>query len=764
MSDENGDASGEGWLAPGGDGSTEPIDPALADRLDTIHRTLSTVGMRIDALVTSTTTYRTALTDRLTEYSDLVAKLTRAQGADLEEYQRTNERTVADLRRGLASSEEILQRLEERIEAMQGGPGSPAAGSDEVVEEIRSVLDLQHTLTRSLTESLDQFGDRVLARIAATQAATEEQLEEIRASLADDTRTSRIDGQLAGLQSAIGLLATAEQVGRLTADVRAQLIDIVGLGDGTVVSQLQRIEQQLSTSQQASSGPPAAADGPDASDLADLRAKVDAILDASGDETMAVSRLLDEVRETLLDVASGEVLGALWDEFRGARASLDEVLGAVERTEDAARAAVDAAGRAPDATASDPGLESLRADVTALTAAVHDLLQQAEVVEEPPAPAVDDGMLAAVADDLQSLRSELSRGLVVEPSDALAGAVDQLRTDVAALDGRLGAIDDLRGSFEELRAVTERAAPPAPPAEPDERTLDELRSVRDDVTTLGERLDTIAALQQAVTALRDDVRAASASAAEPVPASMSEDLEGELATLRTGVDAVSGELRAVRSGIEDVIARLDEGLVLADDIVAPASASAPEVDDQLASLRDQVTTEFDALRRLLASQADTADGERAGADVDLSAVTERLDALAERLADQQRSLQLAPQTGSDAQAPAPVAEVDLTPVTELLEHVRDDLADLPARLETSRPEPVAPAVAEPAYATVDPDVVDLLREEIRAAGAVPDDLLDQLRKELVALRRRIKLRAEGEVLTDDQLDAIADAVARKLAE
>jgi hypothetical protein len=679
--------------------------------------------MRIDALVTSTTTYRTALTDRLTEYSDLVAKLTRAQGADLEEYQRTNERTVADLRRGLASSEEILQRLEERIEGIQAGPGAPTTGSDELVDEIRSVLDLQHTLTRSLTESLDQFGDRVLARIAATQAATDEQLDEIRTALADDSGTSRVDAQLAGLQSAIGLLATAEQVGRLTADVRAQLIDIVGLGDGTVVSQLARIEQQLSTSRQPSSGAPAGTDvGADASDLADLRAKVDRILDASGDETMAVSRLLDEVRETLLDVASGEVLGALWDEFRGARSSLDEVLGAVERTEDAARAAVDAAGRAPDAAASDPGLESLRADVTALTAAVHDLLQQAEVVEEPPATAVDDGMLAAVADDLQSLRSELSRGLVVEPSDALAGAVDQLRSDVAALDGRLGAIDDLRGSFEELRAVTERANRPAPPPEADERALDELRAVHDDVTALGERLDTIAALQQAVTALRDDVRAASASVAEPAPVSMSEDLEGELATLRTGVDAVSGELRAVRSGIEDVIARLDDGLVLSDDIVAPASASAPEVDDQLASLRDQVTTEFDALRRLMASQADTADGERAGADVDLAAVT------------------------------------------ELLEHVRDDLADLPARLETARSEPATAADAEPAYATVDPDVVDLLREEIRAAGAVPDNLLDQLRKELVALRRRIKLRAEGEVLTDDQLDAIADAVARKLAE
>ena len=39
-----------------------------------------------------------------------------------------------------------------------------------------------------------------------------------------------------------------------------------------------------------------------------------------------------------------------------------------------------------------------------------------------------------------------------------------------------------------------------------------------------------------------------------------------------------------------------------------------------------------------------------------------------------------------------------------------------------------------------------------------------MRKELVALRRRIKLRAEGELFSSEQLDRIAEAVARRLAE
>ena len=45
-----------------------------------------------------------------------------------------------------------------------------------------------------------------------------------------------------------------------------------------------------------------------------------------------------------------------------------------------------------------------------------------------------------------------------------------------------------------------------------------------------------------------------------------------------------------------------------------------------------------------------------------------------------------------------------------------------------------------------------------------EDLVEALRKELVALRRRIKLRAEGEILSTEQLEVIAEAVARRLAE
>ncbi len=299
-----------------------------------------------------------------------------------------------------------------------------------------------------------------------------------------------------------------------------------------------------------------------------------------------VRTLLDEVREALLDTASGEVVGALWEEFRSVRASLDELAGAAAAIEQLAR---------------------LQTDMSELTAAVQDLVARSEGGEGPGPDSGSDDVLRSVATDVAALRSELSEGLVVEPSDALAGTVDQLRADLAGLHDRMQAVTELRSAVDELRASNERSG-------------------------------------------SDD------------------------------------DLRSMRTGIEDIIARLDEGLELADDIAPPAADAGPELADQVATLRDHVTAEFDSLRQLI-----------------------------------------------DTMASAPDRDADAAPEGD-------------------------------EFARIDPDIIDLLREEIRAGGGVSDDVVDALRKELIALRRRIKLRAEGELFSTQQLDHIADAVARRLAE
>jgi hypothetical protein len=328
------------------------------------------------------------------------------------------------------------------------------------------------------------------------------------------------------------------------------------------------------------------------------------------------------------------------------------------------------------------------------------LLEQAEVVDDSVDEAETTGVLETVAADIAALRSELSEGLVVEPSDALSGTVDQLRAELAGLDDRMRSI---------VETITESAAREAPRPDGMATALAaDLAAMRADLV---ERLDALPGQLATDTGSGDAVSDA--------------DLEGELQTLRSGVEGVDTELRALRSGVEDIIGRLDEGIVVAEELTPPAAATAPEVGDEFAALRDQLSTEFDALRQLLDGL-----GSRETAD-----------------------------TSAEASAPA----VDLAPLTELLEHVRDDLAELPDRIG-AQPAPAAGAEpAGPEYAALDPDVLDLLREEIRAAGGVSEEVITALRNDLVALRRRIKLRAEGELFTEEQLDHIAEAVARRMS-
>jgi hypothetical protein len=162
-------------------------------------------------------------------------------------------------------------------------------------------------------------------------------------------------------------------------------------------------------------------------------------------------------------------------------------------------------------------------------------------------------------------------------------------------------------------------------------------------------------------------------------------------------------LDTIQSGIDDVGTRLDEGVRVADGDL-PVDAAAPDAAG-VEALADQVA----ALRDFVASELDTV----------RQTLSARLDAAAEATA-------------------ATVAAA------------------------TARPEPT-PAPAE-VTAAIDPGTIDSLRDEIRAAGAIPDQVIDALREELKALRRRIAVKASERVLDDQQLAQIADAVAARLAQ
>lgn len=280
-----------------------------------------------------------------------------------------------------------------------------------------------------------------------------------------------------------------------------------------------------------------------------------------------------------------------------------------------------------------------------------------------------------------------------------------------------------------------------------ERTLDELQALRADVDALLGRFDSLqrslvgdgqhslieqlqdnladVASGDVVSALWDEVRIVRTELADGLVVEPSDALSASLDALRSEVDGLRealGELRdapvpapadggrdddavlrrlgTIEAGIDELRGRLDEGLVLADDAELPAPAATRGADVE--AIADQVA----ALRDFVASELDTV----------RQTVSARIDAATETT----------------------------------------------VAAASARPEP-APAPAT-GTATIDPDTLEQLREEIRAAGTVSDQLIDALRDELKALRRRIAVKATERVLDDQQLAQIADAVAARLAD
>ncbi len=625
MSDEKGDPAQSGAdqeateLEISGDDLSGITDPALAGRLENIHRSMSTLGMRIDALVTSTTSYRSALTDRLNEYAELVTKLTRTQASELEEYRRANEKALSELRRTLTVSEESIERVGARIDSLVTDAESTDDASRRALAEVRSILDAQESLGRFLTESLDKFADEVMGRLSEVTNAGKV--------------TTETWGELAGLKS-----------------------------------------------------------------------KVDSVLEVTANEAGSVSALLDELRETLQDLASGEVVGALWDEFRSLRTGVDGVTEQISGrlsdqldglADNATVAAVSAEirqlrgaldgliARVDAAVEAEPGPEArLPDEVAQLNDAVRALLEQAEVVDDGAMAEEPDPRFEALLTDIAALREDLAAGLVVETADDMGETLENLQREMSSVGARL---DELV------------AAATVEDGEEDE-TPEEDR--------LGPKLERLGWRLDEISNRLDDL----ASVAGEAPATP------EVVDPTPKLDQLAAEIGAIAD-------RLDEGLVLADDAPAAATGEAlSEIADQVASLRDYASAEFSALREGT----------------------------------------LAATTPTSAPAPETTVEVDLDPIHEALADVQAGLAHLLDREPTAAAGSAAGA-GDDRYATIDPDVVDLLREEIRASGEPAADLIDALNAELKALRRRIRLRAEGEIFSDEQLELIAETVARRLA-
>lgn len=577
MSDDQGDAEFEASLA----GIDEGRQHAAAAPAGSASRELAELRATIEALAA-----RMGAGFR-EDLAQIRAIATSVAERDLTDDVRALHQEIAAL-----GSRDVTAAVREDLAAVRAEVGRLA--SADAVTGVREDLGPVRDALDRIAQRLDDDSGRaaVLQRFQALESRLD--------AITSGDRSAEVVERLDALTRQLDDVAGAAQVSRLAGDLRAHLADALGGLDGdALLAELTALRAQLGTEQ---------------------------------------GTVVEQLQDHLADVASGEVVGALWEEVREVRAALPQDVGSLDdearESLAALRAEVEGIGAALAARTeptADPAVAGLRNDVHALADEVRAVLEAAAMESAEPAVPSED-RLGPLADELATLRAELSEGLVVEPSDALSASLDALKAEV----------DGLRDALAELHAAGQSAEP----------------------TTSG-------------------------------PAEPSE--------------ALTAELQAIRAAIDTVQARLDEGLVLAEDAEPPApGGGVDEVVDQVAALRDFMSSELDGLRQSVAAGG----GEE------------------------------------------PVA-VDTTSLDEAVGRLREEL---------DRVASLAPSDASPSevHATVDPETVDLLREEIRAASGVADQVIDALREELKALRRRLAVKAAERVLDDQQLAQIADAVAERL--
>lgn len=565
VDDNSNDTTTDDALTPGGWASES--SPELTD----VQRTLSTFGMRIDALVTSTTSYRSAITDRLVEYTDLVSTLVRNQSSDLDEYRKANQRVLTELQRGMAASEDTISQLNDRLEKLLQGAD---AGDDthRLLSEVRTVLDAQESLSRFLTEALDQFGDRVTRTLTTTHESNVEQLHGLKGIL---------DG-VAGSESQLG--RTVSEMSETMRSMRESMVDVAS---GDVVGALWDEVRALRTSVESTTASNAA-DGLRA-DVAHLTEAIGSLLDTAevvdpatlSEPANAISELVGDVARLRADFTEGLIVepsGAMSETLDEIRAEVTSIHEQIRSLEDLTRGRTDDESVEADRAAA----ESLREEISGLTTEVRALLDQAELVDEagsslvaeagePAEGAADEVSLADIAEQVESLRvalgEELSRGAdegLVEQVSALSASMEASRSEIGGIAQRLDeglvldleptgdqqeVVDkintigqDIRTQLDELRATIAALPRPEETEPEDEETevvvdfapvTDMLEQVRDDIAHLLERSGAAAPSEvmldpDVLDVLREDIR----SSVGQVPEQLVESLRSELVALR----------------------------------------------------------------------------------------------------------------------------------------------------------------------------------------------------------------------------------------
>ncbi|HEX2039745.1 MAG TPA: hypothetical protein VHF47_08445 [Acidimicrobiales bacterium] len=152
----------------------DPVVPGLVERVDQLTAAVADLGFRLDTLISSTSAFRDAVSDRLTDYADLVARWSMEAEDNVAAYRDTVAGLPAAVAAELTSAlAKVERRTAEALEALE------AAATRRLEAVGREVRGLREALAEAAADEGD--GDPVADALAAVLAEMASLREQVRA-------------------------------------------------------------------------------------------------------------------------------------------------------------------------------------------------------------------------------------------------------------------------------------------------------------------------------------------------------------------------------------------------------------------------------------------------------------------------------------------------------------------------------------------------------------------------------------------------------
>ena len=158
----------------------------LAGRSDSLQAALASIALRIDALTSTTSTFRNLISDRVSDYADQVGRFSTSAASDLEDYRQLHERSLDEIRRNVSDTDENIRRLGRTVGDLELKMASLIAAVRENGDAVDHLATERDQMSDTVARSLDRVGQQV-------ELGLEQGLEETAVALA------RLEEQVAGM-------------------------------------------------------------------------------------------------------------------------------------------------------------------------------------------------------------------------------------------------------------------------------------------------------------------------------------------------------------------------------------------------------------------------------------------------------------------------------------------------------------------------------------------------------------------------------------